>query len=289
MSETQIAPTKLTREGLLKSLHLGRVLKIPPDMPAVLDIAHEMQKRGEIEPYTPRGENAFCLTEAGLAEAVRLFGPVIAEIPMAGEFDLDIPDVSKSAAGAAKDDRLADFARSLRLRFRYISASDELSDPTSVIHGAETKEPVFVLRGRDMLSGQVVGWWVWLAQNRGVSEDKITRARVQQAALGHWAEKALPRTGRRPEHVQTADEQFALPSSTLKRAHPDEPVFVLRGADVLAAKTVEYWAYLAQLNGSDEITIAGALKIARAMRDWTRKMIPGAVSLKRLAEADVDG
>ena len=33
----------------------------------------------------------------------------------------------------------------------------------------------------------------------------------------------------------------------------------------------------------------GALKIARTMRDWTKKMIPGTVSLKRLAEADVDG
>jgi hypothetical protein len=66
-------------------------------------------------------------------------------------------------------------------------------------------------------------------------------------------------------------------------------VFVLRGADVLAAKTVEYWAYLAHLNGSDEVTIAGALKIARTMRDWKRKLIPGTISLKRLAEADADG
>lgn len=289
MSEIAVPQTKLTREGLLKSLHLGRILKIPPDMPAVLEIAHKMQEAGDIQPYAPRGENAFCLTPGGLVEAVRLYGPVIAEIPMATELDLAIPDLSKSAAGAAKDDLLAEFARALRLRFHYISASDELSDPTSVIHGADNKEPVFVLRGRDMLSGQVVGWWIWLAQNRGVGEDKIDRARVQQSALINWAEKALPQTGRRPEHVQTADEQFALPSSTLKRAHPDEPVFVLRGADVLAAKTVEYWAYLAHLNGSDAATIAGALKIARAMRDWTRKMIPGTVSLKRLAEADADG
>ena len=28
---------------------------------------------------------------------------------------------------------------------------------------------------------------------------------------------------------------------------------------------------------------------ARTMRDWTKKMIPGTISLKRLAEADVDG
>jgi hypothetical protein len=289
MNESVTSQTKLTREGLLKSLHLGRVLKIPADMPQVLDIAHAMRGAGEIQPYAPRGENAFCLTEAGLAEAVRLYGPVVAEIPMATELDLAIPDISKSAAGVDKDDKLAAFARALRLRFQYVSAGDELSDPNSVIHGADTKEPVFVLRGRDMLSGQVVGWWIWLAQNRGVGPDKLERAKVQQAALTNWAEKALPQTGRRPEHVQTADEQFALPSSTLKRAHPDEPVFVLRGADVLAAKTVEYWAYLAHLNGSDEVTIAGALKIARTMRDWKRKMIPGSISLKHLAEADVDG
>ncbi|MDB5396579.1 MAG: hypothetical protein JWM91_4085 [Rhodospirillales bacterium] len=289
MSEITAPQTKMTREGLLKSLHLGRVLKVPTDMPAVLDIAQRMQSAGEIQPYAPRGENAFCLTPSGLAEAVKLYGPVVAEIPMATELDLAIPDMSKSLAGTVKDDQLAEFARALRTRFRYISASDELSDPTSVIHGADTKEPVFVLRGRDMLSGQVVGWWIWLAQNRGVGDDKIERALIQQSALTNWAEKALPQTGRRPEHVQTADEQFALPSSTLKRAHPDEPVFVLRGADVLAAKTVEYWAYLAHLNGSDAVTISGALKIARTMRDWTRKMIPGTVSLKRLAEADVDG
>ena len=289
MSELAASQTNLTREGLLKSLHLGRILKIPPDMPAVLAIAKGMQEAREIRPYPQRGENAFCLTEHGLAEAVSLYGPVVAEIPMAAELDLTIPDISKSSNGLAKDDRLAEFARALRLRFQYVSASDELSDPTSVTHGADTKEPVFVLRGRDMLSAQVVGWWIWLAQNRGVGREKIERARVQQAALTNWAEKALPQTGHRPEHVQTADEQFALPSSTLKRAHPDEPVFVLRGADVLAAKTVEYWAYLAQLNGSDEVTVAGALKIARAMRDWKRKVIPGAVNLKRLAEADADG
>lgn len=289
MNEITAPQTKMTREGLLKSLHLGRILKVPEDMPAVLEIAHTMQAAGEIQPYSPRGHNAFCLTQAGLVQAVKLYGPVIAEIPMATELDLAIPDMSKSKSGAAKDDQLADFARSLRLKFRYTSAADELSDPNSVIHGADTKEPVFVLRGRDMLSGQVVGWWIWLAQNRGVGEDKIDRAHIQQSALINWAEKALPATGRRPEHVQTADEQFALPSSTLKRAHPDEPVFVLRGADVLAAKTVEYWAYLAHLNGSDKVTIAGALKIARTMRDWTRKMIPGTVSLKRMAEADVDG
>jgi hypothetical protein len=289
MNEVIATPTKLTREGLLKSLHLGRVLKIPPDMPAVLEIAHVMRAAGEIQPYAPRGENAFCLTGAGLAEAVRLYGPVVAEIPMATELDLAIPDLSKTAVGTDKDDKLAAFARALRLTFQYVSAADELSDPNSVIHGADTKEPVFVLRGRDMLSGQVVGWWIWLARNRGVGPEKLERARVQQAALTNWAEKALPQTGRRPEHVQTADEQFALPSSTLKRAHPDEPVFVLRGADVLAAKTVEYWAYLAHLNGSDEVTIAGALRIARTMRDWKRKMIPGSVGLKHLEEADVDG
>jgi hypothetical protein len=289
MSETKVPKTKLTREGLLKSLHLGRVLKIPPDMTGVLELAAEMIQAGEIEPYAPRGENAFCLTEKGLAESIRIYGPVIAEIPMASALDLAIPDVSKSEAGAEKDDTLAEFARALRLKFRYTSAGDELSDPNSVIHGADTKEPVFVLRGRDMLSGQVVGWWIWLAQNRGVTDDKVDRARVQQSALTNWADKALPKTGRRPEHVQTADEQFALPSSTLKRAHPDEPVFVLRGADVLAAKTVEYWAYLAHLNGADEVTVAGALKIARAMRDWKRKIVPGSINLKHLVEAEADG
>jgi len=288
MSEAPAQTTKLTREGLLKSLHLGRVLKIPPDMPAVLDIARSMEQAGEIQPYPPRGENAFCLTPQGLDEAIRLYGPVVAEIPMATQLDLAIPEISKASPAGVKDDTLAEFARTLRLRFPYTSASDELSDPNSIIHGADKGEPVFVMRGRDMLSAQVVGWWIWLAQNRGVSPEKIERARLQQAALSNWAEKALPQPGKRPDHVPTASEQLALPSSTLKRAHPDEPVFVLRGADVLAAKTVEYWAYLARLNGTDEPTVTGALKIARSMRDWKRKVIPGAITLKNLAEADTD-
>src|ERR1700761_6936070 len=88
VSETAIPKTKLTREGLLKSLHLGRILKIPPDMPAVLEIARAMEKAGEIQSYAPRGENAFCLTPKGLSEAVQLYGPVVAEIPMASQFDL---------------------------------------------------------------------------------------------------------------------------------------------------------------------------------------------------------
>ena len=92
MNDIAATPTKMTREGLLKSLHLGRILKIPPDMPAVLDIARDMQVAGDIVPYAPRGANAFCLTPAGLDEAVRLYGPVVAEIPMATELDLAIPD-----------------------------------------------------------------------------------------------------------------------------------------------------------------------------------------------------
>ncbi len=50
MSETVAPQTKMTREGLLKSLHLGRILKVPPDMPGVLDIARAMQGAGEIQP-----------------------------------------------------------------------------------------------------------------------------------------------------------------------------------------------------------------------------------------------
>jgi len=59
------------------------VLKIPPDMPAVLEIAQAMQDAGEIQPYAPRGENLSASRPWGLAESVRLYGPVVAEIPMA--------------------------------------------------------------------------------------------------------------------------------------------------------------------------------------------------------------
>ena len=49
-------------------------------------------------------------------------------------------------------DELSAAASSLRARTRYVSASDELTCPDSVINSAQDDEPVFVLRARDMVS-----------------------------------------------------------------------------------------------------------------------------------------
>lgn len=65
-------------------------------------------------------------------------------------------------------------------------------------------------------------------------------------------------------------------SSCLNKAHEDEPIFVLRANDPLAAQTVESWAewYRAVHEGAGSLTparrekYAEAWKVAEAMRTW---------------------
>ncbi len=44
-------------------------------------------------------------------------------------------------------------------------------------------EPVFVLRGQDKLSRITVAYWIALAQQNGVSQDKIDRAQRHLADI----------------------------------------------------------------------------------------------------------
>ena len=55
---------------------------------------------------------------------------------------------------------------------------------------------------------------------------------------------------------------------------PDEPIFILRGRDILAANTVLLWAQLAEVNGVREQKVCDALKVAAAMREWTPTRFP---------------
>lgn len=54
----------------------------------------------------------------------------------------------------------------------------------------------------------------------------------------------------------------------------DEPVFILRGRDSLAANTVLLWAQLAEVNGVGEQKVCDALKVAADMREWKLKRLP---------------
>jgi hypothetical protein len=63
-------------------------------------------------------------------------------------------------------------------------------------------------------------------------------------------------------------------SVSLKKANDDEPIFVLRAQDRLAAEAVRYWAEQAQQAGSSEAKVAEAREIAAAMERWPTRKLP---------------
>lgn len=70
-------------------------------------------------------------------------------------------------------------------------------------------------------------------------------------------------------------DEVADPNSCLNRAADDEPVFVLRAKDPLAAKLVEDWAARALLAGLHEDKHQAAFRYAQAMRAWRKQHFPG--------------
>jgi len=67
-------------------------------------------------------------------------------------------------------------------------------------------------------------------------------------------------------------ERAARGEGCLGKAHPDEPVFVLRAQDALAADLVEKWAIWARAAGCPNDKVNEAFSLAEDMRRWhTRK------------------
>lgn len=57
---------------------------------------------------------------------------------------------------------------------------------------------------------------------------------------------------------------------------PEEPLFVLRASDILAAATVDGWAdLLDRLDGMGNPKVAEARRLAVAMKRWPRRKVPG--------------
>jgi hypothetical protein len=54
----------------------------------------------------------------------------------------------------------------------------------------------------------------------------------------------------------------------------DEPVFLLRGQDEVAARTVRYWAMALEARGGDPAIIEAARRQAQRMDDWPVKKMP---------------
>lgn len=61
-----------------------------------------------------------------------------------------------------------------------------------------------------------------------------------------------------------------LTHGVLSRVAEDEPVFVLRAADVIAPTLVRMWAEQAEAHGSPPKKVNEALNLATSMEAWQR-------------------
>jgi len=61
--------------------------------------------------------------------------------------------------------------------------------------------------------------------------------------------------------------ELSTPTSCLNKASDDEPVFVLRAKDPIAAMVVRYWADYAK-GDHEAAKIREAFRLADAMDDW---------------------
>lgn len=69
-------------------------------------------------------------------------------------------------------------------------------------------------------------------------------------------------------------DEIASPNSCLNKAADDEPVFVLRAQDELAAETVRMWAAAASANGAAHDKVEEALSLASEMEQWPNRKMP---------------
>ena len=69
-------------------------------------------------------------------------------------------------------------------------------------------------------------------------------------------------------------DELSNPHSCLNKAHDDEPIFVLRGQDKLAANHVRHWARLAKAAGTPIEKVNEALLLALEMEEWHTHKTP---------------
>lgn len=73
------------------------------------------------------------------------------------------------------------------------------------------------------------------------------------------------------------------------KAGQDEPLFVLRAQDVLAAPTVRFWAALAAGGGTDPQVIQEAFDCADQMEAWNFHKWPGTSKIRHQPDQPVEG
>jgi len=60
----------------------------------------------------------------------------------------------------------------------------------------------------------------------------------------------------------------------LSKIDPEEPVFILRAQDNLAAELVELWSLRAKAQGTDHDKVRAAFECAEEMRRWKYRKDP---------------
>lgn len=63
-------------------------------------------------------------------------------------------------------------------------------------------------------------------------------------------------------------QEIEQPNSTWNKAKPDEPVFIIRGQDAVAAQAILDWAMRAQMAGASAEKVAYARIFAGEVREW---------------------
>jgi hypothetical protein len=64
------------------------------------------------------------------------------------------------------------------------------------------------------------------------------------------------------------------PHSAWNKAHADEPLFIIRGQDMIGAGLVRNWAKNAKARGAAPARTQEAMEIAEAMERWPNRKWP---------------
>ena len=67
-----------------------------------------------------------------------------------------------------------------------------IADAINYLEEMPKDEPVFILRGQDLLAPSAILYWCWLHEAHGGSAKKRTDAVLAAAELMRWERKKLP-------------------------------------------------------------------------------------------------
>lgn len=67
---------------------------------------------------------------------------------------------------------------------------------------------------------------------------------------------------------------FKATDACLAKVAPNEPIFVLRAQDALAANIVRQWASLAEIAGAPREKVEEARQLADKMETWPTRRMP---------------